>query len=104
MDSNAEKRKGLRRRVLKGGIIAFNDRHSTLKCTVRDLSASGARLRVEGSVTAPDRFVLIIELDGIEADCEVVRRKAAELGVKFTSPPRTVKAMRVQIINPVTKA
>jgi hypothetical protein len=67
-------------------------------CTVCDLSVTGARLRVEGSVVAPDKFILIIELDGLEADCEVVSRRVKELGVKFVSLPRTVRPMRVQVI------
>jgi hypothetical protein len=99
--SQTEKRGAVLRRALKGGIVAFNDRHSTLPCTVRDISATGARLRVEGSVVAPDRFVLIIELDGLEADCEVVSRRAKELGVKLVSPPRTVVPRRVQVIRPI---
>ena len=67
MDSASKERRGSpRRRVLKGSIILFNDRHSTLPCTVRDLSATGARVRVESSVTAPDAFILLIELDGFE--------------------------------------
>ena len=45
-----------RRRVLKAGIAASNDRHLTIACTVRDLSATGARLRAEGSLSIPDTF------------------------------------------------
>ncbi len=97
MDSK-ERRGSPRRRVLKGAIVAYNDRHITLPCTVRDLSTSGARVRVEGSVAAPDRFILMIEQDGFEADCEVVNRRANDLGVKFVSTPRTVKPKRVQIV------
>ena len=63
-----------RRRMLKSGKIAYNDRHVTIECTVRDMSATGARLRVEGSVTAPDTFELLIPLDGLEANCQVVWR------------------------------
>jgi hypothetical protein len=88
--------------VLKAGVAASNDRHLTVACTVRDLSASGARLRVEGSLTVPNTFELIIDVDGLEANCEVVWRKANEVGVKFLSAPRIVAPKRVQIINPLT--
>jgi hypothetical protein len=102
MDTERKERRGSsRRRVLKGAIILYHDRHSTLPCTVRDLSATGARLRIEAAVTAPDHFILIVELDGIEADCEVVHRRAKELGVKFVATPRSVKPRRVQIIKPI---
>ena len=90
-DDTKEKRGSPRRRVLKGGIVAFQDHRLTVVCTVRNLSASGARLRVEGSVPAPDKFVLVIEADNFEVDCEVASRKGNDLGVKFVSPPRTLK-------------
>lgn len=91
-----------RRRVLKTGIVACNERRLTMSCTVRDISATGARLRVEGSLTLPDLFELIIEMDGLEADCQVVWRKANEAGVKFLAAPRKVTAKRPQVISPIT--
>ena len=90
-----------RRRMLKAGVVAYNDRHVTIPCLVRDISATGARLRIETSVTAPDTFDLIIELDGMEAGCQVVWRKGADIGVKFLAAPRTVSARRVQVISPL---
>jgi hypothetical protein len=88
-----------RRRMLKSAKIAYSDRHVTLNCMVRDISATGAKLRVEGSVTAPDTFELLIPLDGMEANCEVVWRKEADIGVRFLGAPRTVAAKRAQVIN-----
>jgi len=99
VDSDA--RVAARRRVLKAGVVAYSDRHVTLPCTVRDLSATGARVRVEGSVTAPDTFELIIDIDGFEANCQVVWRKANELGVCFLGAPRMVAPKRTQAINPM---
>jgi hypothetical protein len=97
-------RVALRRRVLKAGIAASNDRRLTVACTVRDVSATGARLRAESSVGIPDTFELIIEVDGLEADCQVVWRKANEVGVKFLAAPRIVAVKRAQVINPLTPA
>jgi hypothetical protein len=97
-----ERRGSPRRRVLKGAIILYSDRHITLPCSVRDLSATGARVRAEGSVAAPDKFILMIELDGFEADCEVVTRSGKDLGVKFVSAPRAVRPKRVQIVKGTT--
>ena len=90
-----------RRRVLKAGIAASNDRHITVACTVRDISATGARLRVEGSLTIPDTFELIIDMDGLEANCEVMWRKGNEVGARFLGAPRTVAVKRAQVINPL---
>lgn len=94
-----EKRKVPRRRVLKAGIVAFNERFSTLPCTVRDISESGARIRMDGTLTAPDTFELIVELDGLEANCEVVARTGNEIHVRFVSPPRRVRPHRAQVIS-----
>lgn len=96
---DGEGRVAPRRRVLKAGVVAYNDRHVTLPCMVRDVSATGARVRVEGSIGAPDTFVLVIEIDGLEADCQVVWRKANELGVKFLAAPRQTAPKRAQIID-----
>jgi hypothetical protein len=93
-----------RRRVLKAGIVASNDRHLTVACAVRDLSATGARLRVGGSISVPNTFELIIEIDGLEADCEVVWRKADEVGVRFLAQPRAVAAKRTQVVTPLVPA
>jgi hypothetical protein len=93
-----DRRQAQRRRVLKGGVVAFNDHYSSLPCIVRDISETGARLRIEGSMNAPDRFDLIIEIDGLEASCEVVSRKASELAVRFVSPPRRVAPRRAQVV------
>jgi hypothetical protein len=91
----------LRRRVLKAAVAASNDRHLTVACAVRDMSATGARLRIEGSVTVPDTFELIIATEGLEADCQVVWRKLNEVGVRFLAAPRIVAAKRAQVISPV---
>ena len=95
---SAENRSGERRRLLKGGIIAFSGRHATLPCMVRDISDSGARLRVGDVSAVPDTFELIVELDGLEVDCEVTRRGHNEIGVKFISEPNYVAPQRAQII------
>lgn len=87
-----------RRRVLKAGLIAYNERHVTLPCGVRDMSASGARLSVTGSISAPDTFELIIEVDGIEVPCEVVWRRGQEVGVRFSAPPQSAARKREQIV------
>ena len=97
-DGPEEKRRGPRRRVLKGAIVAYNDRRSTMPCFVRDISDTGARLRIDGSINAPDKFDLIIEIDGLEVPCEVVSRKGSEIAVRFISPPCMKAPRRVQIV------
>lgn len=98
-----EPRTTARRRMLKAGTVCFNDRHSTLPCTVRDLSDEGARLRLTGSIDAPDTFELFIELDGIWVDCEVVWRSNKEIGVVFTSPKIQEAPRRTQVLHQTDK-
>ena len=59
----------------------------------------GARLRLTGSVDAPDTFELFIELDGLWVDCEVVWRSNAEIGVAFTSPKTQATPRRKQVLH-----
>jgi hypothetical protein len=94
----AEKRTCGRRRVLKGAFIVFNERRLTLPCTVRDISETGARLQVPGSVVVPDKLTLVIEIDGFEVDCEVARRRPPEVGVRFVSAPRQGTPKRAQVV------
>jgi zona occludens toxin (predicted ATPase) len=71
-----------RQRVLKGGLIVINDGFSTFKCTVRNLSETGARVKVESIVGIPDSFQLAMD-DGRKYACTAVWKTATEIGVKF---------------------
>ncbi|MEM9028003.1 MAG: PilZ domain-containing protein [Pseudomonadota bacterium] len=96
-----ERRQAPRQRVLKGAVAAYADRHMSIDCMVRDISATGARLKSAHAQMIPDTFDLIIELDGLEAECEVVWRKDGELGVRFLGAPRQMSPRRKQVISPV---
>jgi hypothetical protein len=100
-DGYTDLRQSPRRRVLKSGVIAFNGRHCTLTCTVRDISGTGARIRVQSSVNIPDHFDLIIEMDGIEAECEVMWRRGSDVGVRFKGEQHKVKPRRMQVVSAV---
>lgn len=78
-----EKRKSQRRRILKLGKITFNDGNSSIDCTIRNISATGALLLVASPVGIPEQFVLLIEADHLRRNCQVVRRTSQELGVRF---------------------
>ncbi|MGQ0455651.1 MAG: PilZ domain-containing protein [Hyphomicrobium sp.] len=93
-------RSAARNRVLKTGIIAFNQLGCTMPCAVRDFSAEGARLILDAGMTPPDAFDLIIEIDGVEAACIVKWRKGREIGVRFASGPRPSLHHRKQSLIP----
>ena len=96
----SDRRSTPRRRILKAGIMrALPDFETT--CVVRDLSDGGAKLKVKDAQVVPERFQLLIELDGIIAKCLVMWRSPAnEIGVKFEEPARIVEATRKQVIYP----
>jgi len=79
-----EHRRAPRQRTLKGGRIVINDGFSTFQCTVRNLSDTGARLKVASILGIPDQFQLVMD-DGRKFSCSVVWRTAEEFGVTFAS-------------------
>lgn len=93
-----------RRRVIKGGTIAFNLRRLTYPCVVRDLSVAGARLQVDCADGIPNTFDLLIELDGFESECEIVWREGKQVGVRFLAEPRISAPKRKQVVVSSDKA
>ena len=84
-----DKRRLPRHRILKGSLIAVPGHHTAIPCAVRDLTEMGARLKLQDAAALlPERFELIIEIDGFEAECHVVWRKGSELGVSFLQTRR----------------
>lgn len=78
-----EKTTGSRRRVLKAGSIVFNDRRSTMDCTVRSLGTDSAGLSVSSSAGIPSEFVLVIKGEGFETRCQVIAQDRQNLEVAF---------------------
>jgi len=72
-----------RRRVLKAGNIVFNDRRSTIDCTVKSLGVDGAGIMVSNTAGIPPEFMLAIKADGFETNCSVLSRDRQNLEVAF---------------------
>lgn len=99
-----DKRRAPRKRVLKGARIVFNERSSTLSCTVRDISDTGARVRVAQGQAVPAQFDLLIDADGFEASCSVAWRRGEEVGVVFDAPPTVNAGKRAQVVTAIDRA
>ncbi|MEO6395282.1 MAG: PilZ domain-containing protein [Devosia sp.] len=82
MIPDTEHRAGRRHLTLKGGKMVFNSGRSSIDCMVRNLSAEGAKLKVESQIGIPDSFELVLS-DSQKHNCRVVWRKAKEIGVTF---------------------
>ena len=77
-----------RQRVLKQGKMLFPNNMSVMNCTIRDLSASGAKLLCSETKSVPDEFRLVTLADSMLRDVRVAWRKMDQIGVTFTSEPR----------------
>jgi len=76
-----------RKRTLLQGSIVFNDRFSLIKCVVRDLSETGARIAFEHPIDIPPEFHLEIARKGISRRCRVSWSKGKEHGLMFLGAP-----------------
>jgi len=80
-----EKRKASRSRTLLGGVIAFNNRASTMDCQVRNLSAGGAKVTFSNTAVVPDQFDLKIARKARSFRARMIWRAPNEAGVAFLS-------------------
>lgn len=79
-----ERRASPRMHVLQRGIIIFNNRLSTVECTIRNLSQGGARLKLAAPILLPEQFQLMFLKTRVERNVEIVWRTDREIGVRFT--------------------
>ena len=78
-------------RVLLDGKIVSAD-GSGVDVKIRDISATGAILRVPLNVKLPESFNLLIVSDGTLRPAEKRWRKGERVVVKFVRKPRAVRA------------
>ena len=88
-----------RKRVLKGAMISYSNGNMSLPCVVRDLSDTGARIQLHPDQRIPDKFKLIVELDGMEVDGMVVWRNGEQAAINFESQPRFLSPKRLQVVS-----
>ena len=79
-----ERRTATRRRTLKGGKIVFNNGWGSIRCIVKTMSETGARLQVESVLEIPNVFTLMFDDGGRARECIVRWREPASLGVEFS--------------------
>jgi hypothetical protein len=77
-----ELRKVRRVRTFKPATILLNNGHSTLSCTIKNISELGAKLAAHNFLNIPDEFDLRMS-DGSKRRCVVRWRKLTEIGVEF---------------------
>ena len=84
-ETEEQRRRLFRRRMLKGARISFDHSSSIFSCTVRDISEGVALLEIGNTMPIPDEFTLAMEDGSATYRCKVRRRTMTTLGVEFES-------------------
>ena len=83
LDSN--KRIAQRSRVLKGAKLVSMNNWTLVDCTIRDMSAIGAKVICGDQMAVANEFRLLIPSDNTICSARVVWRRGDMLGIEFTS-------------------
>lgn len=97
--ATVESRESRRIKVFKGGTIAYSGRQITWPCVVRNISQTGALIQSANAALIPDTFELIVDLDGLDVECEVAWRSSTKVGVQFLGTPNYQAPARAQIVD-----
>jgi hypothetical protein len=88
-DVQTDRRGGRRQRVLKKGLILFNDGRSSIGCQILDVSDVGAKLMPVDVFSCPSEFVLQSQTE--HRQCELMWRTGTQIGVRFVGPEQQPK-------------
>ena len=80
-----ERRHGQRARTLKSARILLNNHRSVIDCVVRNLSPTGACLKVESMLGIPDRFEVMFDMDKSIRPCRLIWHRDKQIGVEFAT-------------------
>jgi hypothetical protein len=94
---SSEQRKNHRKPLKYPARIDLRDGSPPLRCLIRDISASGARVIAEEPDRLPDHFHLLLTKEASAArECQVVWREGNQFGVEFIKTPVARPAPRPQ--------
>jgi PilZ domain len=74
-----------RARVLKSAKLISMNQVSVFDCTIRDMSATGARLLCAEPLSVPNIFQFMVPSENSIRDARVVWRREGMVGIEFTS-------------------
>jgi len=80
-------RAALRHHTLRTGLVEFDNGAGSIvsvPCTIRDVSATGARLQLNSSAWVAEQFSLIFR-SGLRKDCQLAWRKERLIGGAFSA-------------------
>jgi hypothetical protein len=79
----SERRRLFRNRVCYGGLLAFNARHSTLECVVRNFSPFGAKIQCDSLEILPDEVEFAVPRKGLSCVARLTWRERNAAGLVF---------------------
>lgn len=85
MDVRLEKRLSPRRNTMIEATIVFDGGRTRMRCIIRNLSETGAKVEVASVTKIPRTFDLLVDKVRPQA-CAVVWRSMKELGIQFLGP------------------
>ena len=77
----------LRERIFLQAHISYSNGAISTTCTVMQISATGARLNLAGTVTLPEIFDISIPQKGIACRAQIVWREPTRAGIRFLAGP-----------------
>ncbi|MBV8565612.1 MAG: PilZ domain-containing protein [Methylobacteriaceae bacterium] len=86
-----EARSSERMRVFLRAQIVFNDNRSTVDCSIRNMSSTGAKLELSQAVTVPGEFDLLIPQKGTRLRAKMRWRTTDAVGVEFIKDTQPVR-------------
>jgi hypothetical protein len=78
-----ERRQNARARVIYSGVIAFNNRASTVDCVIRNFSEDGVKVEFENTALLPDEIDLLIARKSRSYNAKIMWRGETEAGLAF---------------------
>ena len=79
----AEARQDERVRSFLRARILFNNNSSSIECTIKNISASGAKIEMSSGLSVPNEFDLDVPQKGRVYRARLTWRDSASLGVQF---------------------
>jgi len=87
-----EKRRHRRRQVAQPALIVSESGDVVGRCTMLDVSASGARLKLETKVELPSSFVILLSMyhPTTRRQCSLAWKNGTDVGIRFPETPATL--------------
>ena len=85
----SDRRRQYRNRVYYSGLIAFNDRKSTVTCVVRNFTQFGAMVEFENPAIVPDWINFEIQRKGLAHLARLAWCDGNRAGLVFSASPET---------------